>query len=407
MSAHRVLFFVQHLRGIGHLKRTAVLARTLARDGIEVDIISGGPPVPDLDIGAAGFFQLPPVFSPDDSYSRLVDESGAPATPELRRRRRAQLLGHVLTRRPDMVIVEMFPFGRSQIRDDIVALLEAARVMRPRPWLVSSVRDILPAKRTPERYQEMADDAEANFDYVMVHGDKDLIPFEASFPPAGRLGGKLRYTGSVTGSEAGAADRDAARTQKAPGGASGEGEGEREGEGNGEVVVSAGGGAFAKDLLEMALMARGLSRRSSLNWRLITGPNFEDGDFRALEAAAPAGVVIERTRRNFPELLRRAAVSVSQAGYNTVMDILTSGARAVVVPYLNGRQTEQSLRAECLASRGGVRALSGGAITPGALAREIDAAAAGAPANAAGIDLNGAAKSARLVAGWLETGCRR
>ncbi|MCZ6484007.1 MAG: glycosyltransferase, partial [Alphaproteobacteria bacterium] len=346
MSAHRVLFFVQHLRGIGHLKRAAVIARTLARDGIEVDIISGGPPVPDLDIGAAEFFQLPPVFSPDDSYSRLVDESGAPATPELHRRRRAQLLDHVLTRRPDMVIVEMFPFGRSQIRDDIVALLEAARAMRPRPWLVSSVRDILPAKRTPERYQEMADDAEAYFDTIMVHGDKDLIPFEASFPPAARLEGKLRYTGYVTGAESGAADRDAARTRKAPGGAPGEGEG------NGEVVVSAGGGAFAKGLLETALLAHELSRLSSLTWRLITGPNFEDGDFRALEAAAPAGVVIERTRRDFPELLRHAAVSVSQAGYNTMMDILTSGARAVVVPYLNGRQTEQSLRAECLAARG-------------------------------------------------------
>ncbi|MCH8092754.1 MAG: glycosyl transferase family 28 [Proteobacteria bacterium] len=386
MSAHRVLFFVQHLRGIGHLKRTAVLARTVARDGIEVDIISGGAAVPDLDIGAAGFFQLPPVKSPDDSYSRLVDESGAPATPELRRRRRAQLLAHVVARRPDMVIVEMFPFGRSQIRDDIVALVEAARAMRPRPWLVSSVRDILPAKRTPERYEEMADDAEAYFDFIMVHGDKALVPFEASFPPAARLEGKLRYTGYVTGAEAGAAR-----------------EGEEKGEGDGEVVVSAGGGAFAKGLLETALAARGLSRLSSRTWRLITGPNFEDGDFRALEAAAPAGVVIERTRRDFPELLQRAAVSVSQCGYNTMMDILTSGARAVVVPYLNGRQTEQSLRAECLAARGVVRALSGGAIKPEELARAIDAAAAGAPADATGIDLNGAAQSARLIKGWLET----
>jgi predicted glycosyltransferase len=393
MNTHRALFFVQHLRGIGHLKRTAVLARTLARDGIEVDIISGGPPVPDLDIGDAGLFQLPPVFSPDDSYSRLVDESGAPATPELRRRRRAQLVAHVATRRPDMVIVEMFPFGRSQIRDDIVALLEAARQLRPRPPLVSSVRDILPAKRTEERYREMADDADTYFDFVMVHGDEHLIPFEASFPPAGRLGGKLRYTGYVTGAEAGA--KGAAREEA----------GEGAGEGEGEVVVSAGGGAFAKDLLEAALLARGLSGLSALTWRLITGPNFADGDFRALEAAAPAGVVIERTRRDFPELLQRAAVSVSQAGYNTMMDILTSGARAVVVPYLNARQTEQSLRAECLASRGVVRALAGRAITPGALAREIDAAAAGAPANAGGIDLDGAAASARLIKGWLETGC--
>lgn len=395
MSAHRVLFFVQHLRGIGHLKRAAVLARTLAGDGIEVDILSGGPTVPGLDIGAARLFQLPPVFSPDDGYTRLVDEDGRPATPDRHRRRRARLTGHLRSRRPDMVIVEMFPFGRSQIRDDILALLEAARAMRPRPWLVSSVRDILPAKRTPERYREMAEDADRYFDYVMVHGDEKLIPFDASFPPAARLKGKLRYTGYVAETEAGAKGRDRERTEMA--------QGKAPGAGDGEVVVSAGGGAFAKGLLEAALAARRLSRLSSRTWRLITGPNFEDGDFRALEAAAPAGVVVERTRDDFPELLQRAAVSVSQAGYNTVMDILTSGARAVVVPYVNGRQTEQGLRAERLAARGVVRALTGGVITPEALAGAIDAQAEGAPASAAGIDLDGATKSARLIAGWLES----
>ena len=39
---HRVLIFVQHLRGVGHLQRAATLARALAADGVRVDLVSGG-----------------------------------------------------------------------------------------------------------------------------------------------------------------------------------------------------------------------------------------------------------------------------------------------------------------------------------------------------------------------------
>ncbi|MEE9251183.1 MAG: glycosyltransferase [Alphaproteobacteria bacterium] len=395
MSGGRVLFSVQHLRGIGHLKRAAVLARAFAQAGIDVDFVSGGMAVPDLDIGAARFFQLPPVRSPDDTYSKLVDEKGSPVGPGLHARRRDLLLEIFRAGRADAVIVEMFPFGRSQIRSEIIALLEAARDRRPRPCAISSVRDVLPAKRTPERYEEIADEAQAYLDYVMVHGDPALIPFEASFPPARRLEGMLHYTGYVVNG----GPRAERRAEACPQGQSTAG--------TGEVVVSAGGGAFGQDLLDAALKARALSRHASRTWRLITGPNLEDAQFRALERAAPDGVVIERMRRDFPQLIARCAVSVSQGGYNTVMDILRSSARAVLVPFASGRQTEQALRAEYLARRGAVKVLPQAELTPAALASAIDAAAAGPPAAAAGVNLEGAATTTRLVKGWLRKGCGR
>jgi predicted glycosyltransferase len=61
----RVLFYVQHLLGIGHLKRAATLARGLAADGLEVTLVSGGFPVPELDTGGARFVQLDPVRATD------------------------------------------------------------------------------------------------------------------------------------------------------------------------------------------------------------------------------------------------------------------------------------------------------------------------------------------------------
>jgi predicted glycosyltransferase len=49
----RIFFHVQHLLGIGHIRRAAVLARTLAASGFDVLLVSGGAPL-RLDIGGAG-----------------------------------------------------------------------------------------------------------------------------------------------------------------------------------------------------------------------------------------------------------------------------------------------------------------------------------------------------------------
>ena len=41
-----VLFYVQHLLGVGHLRRAAVIAEALERAGLAVVFVTGGPPDP-------------------------------------------------------------------------------------------------------------------------------------------------------------------------------------------------------------------------------------------------------------------------------------------------------------------------------------------------------------------------
>ena len=55
---------------------------------------------------------------------------------------------------------------------------------------------------------------------------------------------------------------------------------------------------------------------------------------------------MERFRKDLAGLMASARVSVSQAGYNTVCDMLVAGCQSVLVPYASGGETEQSLRAE-------------------------------------------------------------
>ncbi len=49
MSAPKVLFYVQHLLGIGHLKRATTLARAMNDLGLKVTLVSGGDFVPVID----------------------------------------------------------------------------------------------------------------------------------------------------------------------------------------------------------------------------------------------------------------------------------------------------------------------------------------------------------------------
>ena len=60
MNAPRVLFYVQHLLGIGHLARASRIAAALAADGFQVTAVLGGAPVPGFPGPGIGTLELPP-----------------------------------------------------------------------------------------------------------------------------------------------------------------------------------------------------------------------------------------------------------------------------------------------------------------------------------------------------------
>ncbi len=372
----RVLLYVQHLLGIGHLRRAAAIARALAGGGFDVAFVSGGEGVPSLDIGAAKLVQLPAIRSGDSGFSSLVDDSGAPVTDALWRARQAALESELAGFAPDALLIEMFPFGRRQFRRELIPLLETATERRPRPLVACSVRDILVRKSKPDRLREMLDLLERHYDLVLVHGDPAFVDFALTFPAAADIAGKIRYTGFVVG-DLPARLPPAARRDV--------------------VLVSAGGGAVGAPLLNAALAARPLTQQRDALWHIITGPNLAENDFTALRNGAGENLRIERFRSDFPQLLASCRVSVSQAGYNTLMEILAVGARAVVVPFADGQESEQPLRARLLAERGLVQAVAPEDLTPALLAAAIDAAAA-MPVPPDGIfNLKGAAATAEIL----------
>jgi len=365
-----VFFYVQHLLGIGHLRRAAVIARALLQHGIDVTFVSGGVPVGGLDLGSAHLVQLPAALSADAGFSAIHDEAGKPIDDAWRERRRRALLGGFEQHHPHLVLIEMFPFGRRQFAFELRPLMEAARA-RGVPVAVS-LRDILVAKSRPDRIAETLTLVNRYVDAVLVHGDPQVVTLNTTFPATGEIKPPVIHTGYV------------AEPSSAPAPA-------EEGE---DILVSAGGGAVGGPLLRAALAARPATSAAHAPWRLIAGPNLAESEFDALAKGLPANVSLERFRCDFPALMARSRLSISQAGYNTIMDILNTGARALVLPFAEGAESEQMMRARLLGERGLLHLLEP-PFERGRLARAIDGAL-GRPRPAVGrIDLNGASATAR------------
>ena len=387
MKRRGVFLYVQHLLGVGHLKRALVIARALSDAGLEVTVASGGHEVNLLDRSGLNWVQLPSVGTADLSFSALVDQHGRPVDDAWKQARAQILLEAWEHSRADVLLIELFPFGRRQMRFELLPLLAAAHARNPRPLVVSSIRDVLGGGRShPGRQQQMLDTFDRWFDHVLVHGDPALIPLDATFALAARLGSRMHYTGYVVAPES-TLQADA-------------------GEGVGEVLVSAGGGAVGMALYEAALQARPLTSLGDRTWRVLVGPGLPEAQFQQLRqrghAQGEGRVIVERARPDFMAMLGRCALSISQGGYNTVLEALSMGTRSVLVPFAGGGEIEQTLRAELLARQGWVQTVEESGLTPSRLAEAVDRAwVAGAPAKGL-VRLDGARQTARLVMGWLE-----
>ncbi|HEV8672403.1 MAG TPA: glycosyltransferase [Methylomirabilota bacterium] len=397
MSTSRppILFYCQHLLGLGHAHRAAALTRALVKAGERVLFVAGGPPVPGLDLGDAESIGLPPLVAADAAASRLALPDGTPPPAAYLADRRARLLALLAHRDPACVLLELFPFGRHALATELAPLLLAVGDDRRRrdsaaPRVAVSLRDVVVSKANAAWY-ELAVLAVVcqSVDRVLVHGSPDVIPLDRTFGLADRLGARLIYTGYVGADSA----------PPGPGAPSG------------EVVVSGGGGRVAGQLFQTALAARRLCPAAAARpWRLLTGPYLPPAERAALDAEAaglPAvagqpAVTVETFRDDFASVLRGAALSVSQAGYNTVLDVVRSGVRAVVVPY-EGSGDEQPLRARLLAARGLLVVVEERALTPAGLAAAMETALTRpdfpAPAT---LDLDGATRSATIVASLVD-----
>ncbi|QIG47660.1 glycosyl transferase [Nordella sp. HKS 07] len=365
----KVLIYVQHLLGIGHLARVSRISAALARAGDDVTLLSGGAPVSGFPPSGVRLVQLPPIRARDMSFSALIDDDGNEIDDAFKAARRDRLIAEFDAIRPDALVIEAFPFGRRQMRFELLPLLRHARAAKRPPLIASSVRDILQENRKAGRAEETLGVLRDYFDLVLVHGDPAFARLDETFPEAGEIAERIAYTGLVAGEAAISADRF-------------------------DVVVSAGGGVVGRKLIETAIAVAPQFLGRWPSWCIITGPNFPAAEKQELTARLPRGVALETFRSDFPGLLARASLSISQAGYNTVCDILRAQCPAILIPFAAGGETEQTDRARRLEALELAAMLREDMLTPESLSRTI---ATMPQRSAVVLNLDGAAETARIL----------
>jgi len=381
-SRPTLLLYCQHVLGMGHLVRSLALAESLAAR-FHVVFLNGGP-VPHGVPRPSGidFIDLPPLGF--DAAGHLVSRDRRRSAERALDRRRELILTTFHRLRPRAVVVELFPFGRKKFASELLPLFEAVHAAGPeRPLLVTSLRDILvTGRRDQERHDRLACTLANRFlDAVLVHADPRFARLEDTFHPAERLCVPVHYTGFVT-----------ARPAPVPSPAY-------------RLVVSAGGGLVGAGLFHAAVEAHALLfERTGLRTLLVAGPFLPENDWLALRenARGRAGLELRRAVPNLEAELARATVSVSQCGYNAALEILRTRVRALVVPFSEGSEDEQRVRARRLERLGAVRVLEPERADGPTLAAEVQALLDFTPDPVA-LDMDGAAHTAELLETLLAT----
>lgn len=369
----KVMIVVTHLLGTGHLARALTLARAYLAAGHEVQVVSGGMHAPLLLRGDVQVVHLPPVRSDGVDFSRLLDADAAVVSAQYLADRQDALLRSLQAFHPDVLITELFPFGRRILKPEFLALLAAARALPAPPLVCASIRDILAPPSKPKK-AVFADNTIAQYyDAVLVHSDPALMPLELSWPVTELLRPFLHYTGFV------------APPPAAPHPA-------RIGEG--EIIVSAGGGDVGGPVYEAALAAAAMTERPM---RLLIGGTGAQARIEALRRAAPAHVIIEPARPDFRQMLHHAAASVSLCGYNTALDILQAGTPAVFVPFDEGSEVEQGLRATALARQNGITVVARARLSGRSLCAALETVTTAAPRDNSDMVFDGAARTVEIT----------
>src|SRR6185369_11053248 len=275
-----LLFYCQHAMGMGHLVRSLALADALSHS-FHVVLLNGGELPSCLSLPrTVEIINLPPLRLAD---GQLISCDNRYSVERAQDARLEQILSVFRRLSPDVLLIELYPFGRKKFEFELLPLLEEAKTQPCfAPLIVCSLRDILVSSRSNQETHEERIVFTANrwFDAILVHSDPSFARLEESFHPRKRLTPSIHHTGFVVGSR-----------RKLPRGRSS----------SGPIVVSAGGGHYGFELLSTAIEAHALlSQTEPLTMKVVAGPFLPEAQWKDLRVAISGrrGVTLVRSVPN-------------------------------------------------------------------------------------------------------------
>ncbi|WP_326875540.1 glycosyltransferase family protein [Bosea sp. (in: a-proteobacteria)] len=320
----RVLMYSHDTFGLGHLRRSRVIAEALTRQNsaIEVTILTGAPDVaafPDGD--RIRQIRLPPVKKL--ASGAYVSWNSAVPYPETIAVRRAIIRTEAARLSPHLMIVDKEPGG---LEGELLPTLAVLRDIGS--TIVLGLRDVLDAPDTLRlEWQHKGATAciERFYDELWVYGPSDFYDPLQGIPLPERLRDRVRFTGFLARS----ASCGALHPHRS---------------GN-YLLVAAGGGGDGYPLLSAAL--DGLRASRELDTVIVTGPYMHCEEFLDLQRRASTlrHVKIVRFDPRMQDLVAGARAMIAMCGYNSFCEALSFDIPTLYVPRTAPRQ-EQWIRAQ-------------------------------------------------------------
>jgi predicted glycosyltransferase len=385
----RFLLYSQSLTGTGHFVKTHEIARALAPDH-DVHFVDGGRPFPrPKSPGSLTFLSIPRIYR---RAGRLASLDPGETIDDVMARRGRALLDGVERLRPDVLLIDQFPFFKWDLRDEIFSLIERARAGHRQLKVVCSTWELprgtgLDPSAPPPRL--VLDAFRTHFDGLLIHADPRLVSLADYVPWAREIPVPIEYSGYVSEKLEAAGDP-----------------GEHPAGRDGGLVIVSTGGASLPSLLRHSIEAwqhLGAEGATGDRTMVIFLPPFpQHSDLDQLPPLPRDGRIrLEPFSHDFLRWMAAAEVSISQAGYNTCTNVLETRVRAILVP--NPATLDQVIRARRMAQLGLARTLDVQDLDSDRLAATIlDALAAPRPVH--DLDLQGAERTRALLEKMVEGG---
>ncbi|MFQ6028211.1 MAG: glycosyltransferase family protein [Dehalococcoidia bacterium] len=350
--AKRILMYFRG-NGLGHLRRSRNIALAILKRSPESSILVLADEI------ATPFFA--PVRGLDHiKLPVLLPARGAPYSTSLLNcdfdrvmdLRRNLILEVVKGFNPDVVLVDHGPVG---VEGDLKPLLDRVASSPTRPKLYLGIRDILASpEQTDQDWTRLGVyDYLEYYDAVLVYGSSEFFDTAATYGLSSRVR-RLIYCSYVAPPR-----EELARNQDS----------------DGPIILAMGGAGHDATAMELALVRALPLVQETIPYPavVLTGPFMAPKDRQAIHREAQGcefpPQVLNRSE-DATQLIRRAELIVTLAGYNSMVEILQWQKKALVVPRMLGR-SEQPLRTRLFAERGLVHWLSLEEATPDTMAQAL------------------------------------
>ena len=318
----------------------------------------------------------------DEQFSGLIPCDPLPLEV-VKEQRQTELLSFVREYQPDCMIIELYPFGRKNFRFELEPLLEL--LSAEDCSVFCSLRDILVEKTEgQDKFERRAVDTLKNyFSGLLIHADPNLVTLDQTFGKTDEITTEIYYTGFITPKPSPGARK---RIRKELG----------IDETRNLIVASIGSGSVGVELIEATIMGvkKLFEARNDITLQVFTGPYLEEARYLELCNYRSESIRVSRFTDQFTDWLAAADLSLSMAGYNTSMNVLTTGVPALMYPFDQNR--EQRMRISRISSSESIVLLEHSDLAVDTLSGTIDMML-DKPRFTSSIMLDGAVRTAAII----------